>query len=175
MPYSDHTVTRFVTTHTADDEDGSNVAVLTDKLDLTPFLNGAGSRSQIFTHLAGPAISEHKLDHAGIERANALTSHVILENGVSSGITDFGPGTKIGEHRTDSIDHAVILHGSVTMTYPVNGETKSVELKAGDVFVQRGTTHSWEAGPNGVRFFTVMVHAKPIVVSGGGKELKEYW
>jgi mannose-6-phosphate isomerase-like protein (cupin superfamily) len=42
-------------------------------------------------------------------------------------------------HRTSSIDYGIVLSGSITM---VLDETE-VELKAGDVVVQRGTNHAW--------------------------------
>ena len=42
-------------------------------------------------------------------------------------------------HRTESIDYAVVLEGEVTM---VLDET-DVHLKAGDVVIQRGTSHAW--------------------------------
>lgn len=175
MTLSDHTVTRLTTTHTAEDTTGTNVEIITDQLQLEPFLNGAAFRTQIFTHLAGPATSEHMIDRDGIDRANNLTNHVYPENGVSSCVMDMAPGVKIDQHRTESIDHIAILSGSVLMKYPENGLEKTVEIKAGDVLVQRGTTHGWEAGPQGVRFFTVMVHAKPVVVKETGTELTEFW
>jgi mannose-6-phosphate isomerase-like protein (cupin superfamily) len=42
-------------------------------------------------------------------------------------------------HRTNSVDYAVILMGEITMLL----DDSDVELKAGDVVVQRGTNHAW--------------------------------
>lgn len=42
-------------------------------------------------------------------------------------------------HRTDSVDYAVVLKGSITMML----DDSDVELNAGDVVVQRGTNHAW--------------------------------
>ena len=42
-------------------------------------------------------------------------------------------------HRTETIDYAVILEGELTML--LDGE--DVQLKAGDVVIQRGTNHAW--------------------------------
>ena len=42
-------------------------------------------------------------------------------------------------HRTESIDYAVVLDGEMTMLLDV-GE---VQLKTGDVVIQRGTNHAW--------------------------------
>jgi mannose-6-phosphate isomerase-like protein (cupin superfamily) len=42
-------------------------------------------------------------------------------------------------HRTNSVDYAVVLKGEITMLL----DDSDVELKAGDVVVQRGTNHAW--------------------------------
>ena len=42
-------------------------------------------------------------------------------------------------HRTDSIDYAVVISGEIDME--MDGTV--VHLKAGDVLVQRGTIHNW--------------------------------
>jgi quercetin dioxygenase-like cupin family protein len=42
-------------------------------------------------------------------------------------------------HRTETIDYAVILEGELTLLL----DEEDVDLKAGDVVIQRGTNHSW--------------------------------
>ena len=42
-------------------------------------------------------------------------------------------------HRTDTVDYAVVLLGSITMLL----DEEDVELSAGDVVVQNGTNHAW--------------------------------
>jgi quercetin dioxygenase-like cupin family protein len=42
-------------------------------------------------------------------------------------------------HRTETVDYAVVLEGEITLILDV-GE---VHLKAGDVVIQRGTSHAW--------------------------------
>ena len=42
-------------------------------------------------------------------------------------------------HRTATIDYAVILEGELTLVL----DDEDVDLKAGDVVIQRGTNHSW--------------------------------
>ena len=54
-------------------------------------------------------------------------------------VIQYNPGVAERWHRTDSIDYAVILSGEIDMQMD-QGE---VHLKAGDVVVQRGTTHNW--------------------------------
>jgi len=42
-------------------------------------------------------------------------------------------------HRTETVDYAMILQGSITMLL----DDQDVEVKAGDVVIQRGTNHAW--------------------------------
>ncbi len=42
-------------------------------------------------------------------------------------------------HRTETVDYAVILEGELTLIL----DEEDVVLKAGDVVIQRGTSHSW--------------------------------
>lgn len=54
-------------------------------------------------------------------------------------VVEYGPGVAPRNHRTDSIDYAVVMSGEIDMD--LNGEI--VHLKAGDVLVQRATIHNW--------------------------------
>jgi mannose-6-phosphate isomerase-like protein (cupin superfamily) len=59
-------------------------------------------------------------------------------------------------HRTDSVDYAVVLSGSITMLL----DDSDVELHAGDVVVQRGTNHAWSnRGSETCRIAFVLVDA----------------
>ena len=42
-------------------------------------------------------------------------------------------------HRTETIDYAVVLEGEITLVL----DNTDVQLKTGDVVIQRGTNHSW--------------------------------
>lgn len=42
-------------------------------------------------------------------------------------------------HRTETIDYAVVLEGEITLIL----DDRDVQLKAGDVVIQRGTSHAW--------------------------------
>ena len=90
-----------------------------------------------------------------------------LPNGSVFRIVSFGPGVAPRNHRTDSIDYAVVISGAIEMHLD---DGVVVKLKAGDVLVQRGTIHNW-VNPNGepcvIAF--VLISAKP--VSAGGARL----
>ena len=82
-------------------------------------------------------------------------------------IVSFGPGVAPRNHRTDSIDYAVVISGEIDMVM----ETGTVRLKAGDVMVQRGTIHDWVNNgtvPCVIAF--ALIGAKP--VASGSQTLK---
>jgi quercetin dioxygenase-like cupin family protein len=62
-----------------------------------------------------------------------------LANGTVFRILELAPGNSPRNHRTDSIDYAVVMKGEIDMEL----DDTSVHLKAGDVLVQRGTIHNW--------------------------------
>jgi quercetin dioxygenase-like cupin family protein len=81
-------------------------------------------------------------------------------------VVSFGPGVAPRNHRTDSIDYAVVISGEIDMQLDI----ASVHLKAGDVLVQRGTIHNWiNTGTEPCVIAFALVAAKP--VSAGGKTL----
>lgn len=65
----------------------------------------------------------------------------------------------IGMHATDTIDYVVILKGRIEF----HSETGIVELKAGDVLVDRGVSHGWRAvGDEPAMTAVVILPAHPI-------------
>jgi quercetin dioxygenase-like cupin family protein len=93
---------------------------------------------------------------------------ITLGNGTVFRVVSFGPGNPDMNHRTDSIDYAVVISGEIDMELD-DGVT--VHLKAGDTLVQRGTIHNWKnrgAEPCLIAF--ILISAKP--VEAGGKVLE---
>jgi mannose-6-phosphate isomerase-like protein (cupin superfamily) len=89
-----------------------------------------------------------------------------IANGTVFRIVSFGPGVAPRNHRTDSIDYAVVMSGEIDMEL----DTGSVRLKAGDVLVQRGTIHNWvNRGTVPCVIAFTLIAAKPVTV--GGKPL----
>jgi len=86
-----------------------------------------------------------------------------ISDGTVFRIVSFGPGVAPRNHRTDSIDYAVVMSGEIDMELDVG----KVHLKAGDVLVQRGTIHNWvnkSDAPCVVVF--VLIDAKPVEHDG---------
>ena len=60
-------------------------------------------------------------------------------------------------HRSETIDYGVVVSGEIVLML----DNEEVELKAGDVFVQRGTNHAWSNRSNlPCRVAFVLVTAK---------------
>jgi len=86
-----------------------------------------------------------------------------LKNGTVFRVIEFAPGVAPRNHRTDSIDYAVVVSGEIDMEV----EDAVVHLKAGDVLVQRGTIHNWvNRGTQPCVMAFILIDAKPVDVAG---------
>jgi mannose-6-phosphate isomerase-like protein (cupin superfamily) len=106
------------------------------------------------------------VNNDGEEDEGLRKTGTTLDNGTVFRILQLAPGVSPRNHRTDSIDYAVVMSGEVDMEL----DDTTVYLKAGDVLVQRGTIHNWinrGAEPCVIAF--VLIAAKS--VSAGGKVL----
>jgi len=84
-------------------------------------------------------------------------------NGTVFRVVEFQPGVAPRNHRTESIDYAVVLSGEIEMEL----DGSSVRLRAGDVLVQRGTIHNWvNRGTRPCVIAFVLVAAKPVARAG---------
>ena len=74
-------------------------------------------------------------------------------------VVEYGPGVAPRNHRTESIDYAVVMSGEIDME--IDGA--QVHLRAGDVLVQRGTVHNWiNRGTVPCVIAFVLVAARPV-------------
>jgi len=84
-------------------------------------------------------------------------------NGTVFRLVEYGPGVTPRNHRTESIDYAIVVSGEIDMEM----DGTLVHLKQGDVLVQRGTIHNWinrGSAPCVVAF--VLVAARPVERAG---------
>jgi mannose-6-phosphate isomerase-like protein (cupin superfamily) len=101
------------------------------------------------------------VDNTGKEDAGLRKTGTTLDNGTVFRILELAPGVSPRNHRTDSIDYAVVMSGEVDMEL----DDASVHLKAGDVLVQRGTIHNWvNRGTEPCVIAFVLIAAKPVTV-----------
>jgi quercetin dioxygenase-like cupin family protein len=79
------------------------------------------------------------VDNAGSADTAKEITGTTRDNGTVFRLIEYGPGVTPRNHRTDSIDYAVVLSGEIDMEL----DDQLVTLRAGDVLVQRGTVHNW--------------------------------
>jgi quercetin dioxygenase-like cupin family protein len=107
------------------------------------------------------------VDNSGDADTSTRKVGTTLAGGTVFRIVEFSPGVAPRNHRTDSVDYAVVMSGEIDMELD---DGRVVHLKAGDVLVQRGTIHNWvNKGSAPCRIAFVLVDAKP--VKAGGRTL----
>ena len=72
-------------------------------------------------------------------------------------LVEYQPGVAPRNHRTETIDYAIVLSGEIEMDL----DGTAVRLKQGDTLVQRNTIHNWiNRGPGPCVIAFVLVPAK---------------
>jgi quercetin dioxygenase-like cupin family protein len=107
-----------------------------------------------------PVSNDNDVDPSGKKIGTTIPDGTVFR------IVSFGPGVAPRNHRTDSIDYAVVMSGEIDMDL----DGTIVHLKAGDVLVQRGTIHNWiNKGTEPCVIAFTLVSARS--VTAGGKTL----
>ena len=103
------------------------------------------------------------VDNTGTADDGLRETGTTLDNGTVFRVLELAPGASPRNHRTDSIDYAVVMAGEIDMEL----DDATVHLKAGDVLVQRGTIHNWvNRGTVPCVIAFVLIAAKPVEVGG---------
>ena len=103
------------------------------------------------------------VDNTGNEDQGRRPTGTTLENGTVFRVLELAPGASPRNHRTDSIDYAVVMAGEIDMEL----DDTTVHLKAGDVLVQRGTIHNWvNRGTVPCVIAFVLIAARSVEVGG---------
>ncbi len=151
------TIRRVVTGH----DDQGRAKVLIDEQVQNVFSHRPGAFYSVIWSSEG-----FPVDNNGDADPSGKTIGTTIAGGTVFRVVSFGPGVAPRNHRTDSIDYAVVMSGEIDMEL----DTGTVHLKAGDVLVQRGTIHNWvNKGEVPCVIAFTLVAAKP--VSSGGKTL----
>ena len=104
------------------------------------------------------------VDNDGFEDPTTASFKTTVENGTVFRIVRYEPGVTPRNHRTNSIDYAVVISGAIEMELDNSVVAK---LKAGDVLVQRGTIHNWvNRGTEECVIAFVLISAKPVTAPG---------
>jgi mannose-6-phosphate isomerase-like protein (cupin superfamily) len=150
-------IRRVVTGH----DDQGRAKVLIDEQVKNVISTRPGANSSVIWSSVG-----FPVNNDGDDDPSAKPIATTIDNGTVFRIVSFGPGVTPRNHRTDSIDYAVVMSGEIDMELDVG----SVHLMAGDVLVQRGTIHNWvNKGKEPCVIAFTLVASKP--VTAGGKTL----
>jgi mannose-6-phosphate isomerase-like protein (cupin superfamily) len=95
-------------------------------------------------------------DNSGTEDGGLRPVATTDPNGTVFRIGVYHPGVAARNHRTESIDYAIVLSGEIDMWL----DDSAVHLKAGDILVQQGTNHAWvNRGTEPCRIAFVLIDA----------------
>jgi quercetin dioxygenase-like cupin family protein len=148
-------VRRVVTGH---DKDGKAVVAIDEvSRDVVSFRPGA-TVANIWSSAGFP------VDNTGAADAAKEITATTRDGGTVFRVIEFAPGVAPRNHRTNSIDYAVVLSGEIDME--MDGQI--VTLQAGDVLVQRGTIHDWvNNGKEPCVIAFTLVSAKSVTTADG--------
>jgi quercetin dioxygenase-like cupin family protein len=148
-------IRRVVTGHTAD----GRAIVEIDEIAKNVISNRPGASSCVVWSTKG-----FPVDNDGFTDPTSASFKTTVEGGTVFRIVHYAPGVTPRNHRTDSIDYAVVISGAIEMEL---NDKVVVKLKAGDVLVQRGTIHNWiNRGSEACIVAFVLISAKPVTASG---------
>ncbi len=153
------TVRRVVTGH---DAQGRSVVKI-DEIAKNVISNRPGAQSCVVWSTSGfPVENGSDVD------PSTTPIGTTIDKGTVFRIVRYAPGVAPRNHRTSSIDYAVVISGQIEMELDDGVVAK---LKAGDVLVQRGTIHNWvNRGHEPCVIAFVLVSAEPAKISGKSLE-----
>jgi mannose-6-phosphate isomerase-like protein (cupin superfamily) len=123
-------IRRVVTGHDAT----GRAVVKIDEITKNLVSSRSGATSCVVWTTQGFPVNNDSEEDEGLRKTGTT-----LDNGTVFRILELAPGVSPRNHRTDSIDYAVVMAGEVDMEL----DDRTVHLKVGDVLVQRGTIHNW--------------------------------
>jgi len=149
------TIRRVVTGHDAK----GNAIVEVDEVAKNVISNRPGASSCVVWSTKG-----FPIDNDGFKDPTTAEFKTTVDGGTVFRIVRYEPGVTPRNHRTDSIDYAVVISGEIDMELD-NGVV--AHLKPGDVLVQRGTIHNWvNRGKEACIIAFVLISARPVSASG---------
>ena len=148
-------IRRVVTGHT----ETGRATVKIDEIANNVISNRPGASSCVIWSSKG-----FPVNNDGFEDPTTGSFKTTVENGTVFRVVRYEPGVTPRNHRTDSIDYAVVISGEIEMELD---DSVVAKLKAGDVLVQRGTIHNWvNRGTEACVIAFVLISAKPVTAAG---------
>jgi quercetin dioxygenase-like cupin family protein len=148
-------IRRVVTGHT----ETGRATVKIDEIANNVISNRPGASSCVIWSSKG-----FPVNNDGFEDPTTGSFKTTVENGTVFRVVRYETGVTPRNHRTDSIDYAVVISGEIEMELD---DSVVAKLKAGDVLVQRGTIHNWvNRGTEACVIAFVLISAKPVTAAG---------
>jgi len=148
-------IRRVVTGHTTD----GRAKVEIDEIAKNVISNRSGASSSVIWSTKG-----FPVDNDDFHDPTSASFKTTVEGGTVFRVVRYEPGVAPRNHRTGSIDYAVVISGAIDMELD---DGVLVKLKAGDVLVQRGTIHNWvNRGTEDCVIAFVLISAKSVAVAG---------
>jgi quercetin dioxygenase-like cupin family protein len=153
---------RIVTGHTSEGKstvlyDSSMPLLETDRAAGARQEDRAGAASAVIWTTQRPVNNDDPSDTALRKVGTAESDGTVFR------IVRYAPGVAPRHHRTNSIDYAVVISGSIVMEL----DNETVRLNEGDVLVQRGTIHNWvNNGTEPCVIVFALIGARPATVNG---------
>ena len=151
---------------TGNTPEGKSTVLYDSQLPLLGKDAGAGARQEdragvaeavIWVTEGFPADNDDPTDTATRKVNTAETDGTVFR------IVQYAPGVAPRHHRTNSIDYAVVLSGSIELEL----DNTTVLLGPGDVLVQRGTIHNWaNSGTEPCVMAYILIGANPVTING---------
>ena len=155
---------RVVTGHTPE---GKSTVLFDSTLPLAEPAKGKGSDAEVDRHGAASSVTwtteGFPSDNNGSSDEGLRKAPTALEDGSVLRLVQYAPGVTPRHHRTNSVDYAIVLAGSIDLEL----DTETARLNTGDVLVQRGTIHNWiNNGTEPCLMAYILLGAKPVTVDG---------
>jgi quercetin dioxygenase-like cupin family protein len=153
---------RIVTGHTAE---GKSTVLYDSSMPLLEGVSAGGPRQEDRAGAASAVIwtTQGPVDNADPSDTALRKVGTAESDGTVFRIVQYAPGVAPRHHRTNSIDYAVVISGSMEMEL----DNETVRLTEGDVLVQRGTIHNWvNNGTEPCVIAFVLIGARPATVNG---------
>ncbi|EEA19315.1 conserved hypothetical protein [Talaromyces marneffei ATCC 18224] len=99
-----------------------------------------------------------------VDPITTRTTDLSNKDGVVLRVVDFPPNTATIYHRTVSLDFGILHEGEITCHLD---DGVRIDMKAGDVCVQRGTIHGWtNYTDKPARVYFILTAAEPVKING---------
>jgi quercetin dioxygenase-like cupin family protein len=147
-------IRRVVTGH---DARGRSVIKKVDRINPAPIDSGDAYFALIWATKTVPADNSLDAEEPLPEAGKTLHGGSVIR------VVDMLPGKASPMHRSFSLDYGIVLSGELELEMD-SGET--LQLKAGDIVVQRGTAHLWRnpSADQTCRIAFVLIEAKPVAI-----------